>query len=224
MQLTIQRFLCIVIAPCVHSRFNCMKIYALALLAISGTAGAQVGKSSLDHSSTVVSSCTISTAQHMLFGDFNPLSVSTKSATGTVRVLCSKGTYSLRRNLGGNASNFNKTFKYGNSNGTSSGNYTDVTLTCMNTIRSAGGQIIEYRIGTRPTVTATFTGSGRDTQADNRNCSSSDLVTHQSLTFTQNREQLINIIATIGGSQDSTAYKTLKKGVYTDNLTLSVVF
>lgn len=201
------------------------KAYLLIALSIfSGSAFAGVGSKSLSNSSTVVSSCTISTVQHMLFGDFNPLSVSTRSATGSVRVLCSKGSYSLRRNLGTNAANFNKTYKSGNSNGTTSGNYTDVTLTCMNTMRSPAGDVIEYRIGTRPVVTDSFMGSGRDTQANNRNCSSGDTVAHQTLNFTQNREQIISISATIGGSTDSTAYKSLRRGTYTDNLTLSIVF
>lgn len=184
---------------------------------------AQANSSNVTNSSTVVSSCTIATVNNISFIDFNPLNVTFRSATGSLRVHCSQGSYSVSRNLGQNIANFSKSVVHTNTNGTPQGNVSDVTLVCTSSLKGPGGRLIEYKINNvRPTVTASFRGSG--SAYDLRNCNTNDTVTHQTLTFNQNKEQNVSVTAYVGNATDKTNYKSLVPGTYIDTLTFTVTF
>lgn len=201
------------------------KILACCLLSSIGfTASAQTSSRNLSNSASVVSECSIRTDQHILFGAFNPLSVQTRSSTGILKVNCTRGSYSVSRNMGSNALNRQKRITTGNYDGTLSGNYAQVDLTCTSSMKSSDGKFIEYRMGDFPTFSASYTGTNRMTSAENRNCNYNDKVFVRTLTFNQNLEQSVGIVATIGTASDLTQYKSLTPGSYSDVMTFSITF
>ena len=201
------------------------KILVCGLLSSIGfSAFAQTSSRNLSNSANVVSECSIRVDQHILFGAFNPLNVQTRNATGILKVNCTRGSYSLSRNMGANALNRQKRITTGNYDGTLNGNYAQVDLTCTSSMKSSDGKFIEYRMGDFATASSTYTGTNRMTSAENRNCNSSDKVFVQTLTFNQNREQSVGIVASIGASSDLTQYKSLTPGSYSDVMVFSIAF
>lgn len=201
------------------------KILACSLLCSIGfTASAQTSSRTLSNSASVVSACSIRVDQNILFTNFNPLVVQTRSAIGILKVNCTKGSYSVSRNMGANALNRSKRITTGNYDGTLSGNYAQVDLTCSSSMKGPNGKFIEYRMGDFATFSSSYTGSNRMTSAENRNCNSSDRVSVATLTFNQNLEKTVSLLATIGTSSDLTQYKSLTPGSYADSLMFTVTF
>jgi len=194
------------------------------LSAFSFSSVAQTSSRSLSNEATVVSACTIRVDQHIVFGTFNPLNVQAKTATGLLKVNCTKGSYSLSRNMGSNALNRQKRITTGNYDGTLSGNYAQVDLTCTSSMKSSDGKFIEYRMGEFATFSSSYTGSNRMTSAENRNCNSGDRVFVRTLTFSQNLEQSVGISASIGSASDLTPYKSLTPGSYSDTVVFYITF
>lgn len=183
-----------------------------------------LGSNQMVNRATVQSSCAITTVSNIVFGGFDPLNVSFRSATGSLRVHCSKGSYSISRNMGTNAFNYSKSSKYTNTNGTSAGQLYEVSLVCSSAMRGPNAKLLEYRIGARPAFNEMRWGSGNVQWMDNRTCSSNDQVVHANPTFTTNEAQTIDVTASIGSSGDKTIYKELRQGSYTDTLTFTITF
>lgn len=201
------------------------KILVCCLLSSIGfSAFAQTSSRNLSNSASVVSECSIRVDQHIVFGMFNPLNVQTRSATGILKVNCTQGSYSLSRNMGANALNRQKRITTGNYDGTLNGNYAQVDLTCTSSMKSSDGKFIEYRMGDFATFSSSYTGTNRMTSAENRNCNYNDKVFVRTLTFNQNLEQSVGVVATIGASSDLTQYKSLTPGSYSDVMVFSITF
>lgn len=200
-----------------------VKLLLCAAVCVATFPAMAQNSSNLTNSTTVMSACTIATVNNISFVDFDPLNVTFRSATGSLQVYCSQGSYSVSRNLGQNTANFSKSVTHTNTNGTPQGNVSDVTLVCTSSLRGREGRLIEYKINNiRPTIKASFKGTG--TAYDSRNCVSGDSVVHQTLTFNENKAQNVNVTAYLGNATDKTNYKSLLSGVYTDTLTFTVTF
>lgn len=183
-----------------------------------------LGAAQLTNRATVQSSCSIATVSNIVFGGFDPLNVTFRTATGSLRVHCTQGSYSISRNMGTNAFNYSKSSKYTNTNGTSSGQLYEVSLVCSSAMRGPNAKLLEYRIGARPSYNEMRWGTGNAQWMDNRTCLSTDQVVHATPTFTTNEAQTIDVTASIGSSGDKTIYKELRQGSYTDTLTFTITF
>lgn len=183
-----------------------------------------LGNSLITNRATVLSSCSITTVSNIVFGEFDPLNVTFRTATGSLRVHCSQGSYSISRNMGTNIFNYSKSSKYTNTNGTSGGQLYEVSLVCSSAMRGPNAKLLEYRIGARPSYNEMRWGSGNAQWMDNRTCNSTDQVVHATPVFTTNEAQTINVKASIGSSGDKTIYKELRQGSYTDTLTFTITF
>lgn len=204
-------------------KFTPLLLLIFSPLGFAQDGSSVLGSNQLTNRATVQSSCKIATVDNIVFGEFNPLNYSLRSASGSLRVLCSQGSYAITRNMGNNAFNFSKDTKYTNTNGTSSGQLYEVNLVCSSAMKGPNGKLLEYRIGARPSVYEAKWGSFNQWM-QNRTCSSTDTVTHTTATFTSNEEQTIRITAFIGSSTDKTIYKELRQGSYTDTLTFTITF
>lgn len=199
-------------------------IVFVSVLLICAHSFAQAQSLNTVQSATVDSSCSISTTQNITFSAFNPLNFGVMASSGALQVQCTKGSYSVSRNIGENSDNFSKSVKRENTDGTLNGNVSTVSLVCSSYMKGPDGSFIEYRIGDRPSFTSMYRGTAGYTQADRRNCSTTDTVLQDTLTFNENSSQTVLITATIGNSQDKTEYKSLRGGTYIDTLTVSVTF
>lgn len=195
-------------------------IIALILALTASTASAQTtGKSNLSNSATVLSSCSISVVNHINFGALDPLSDTTKTATGAFSVSCTKGSYEIQVGFGQNPYNTNrglssatcerymvnssgKLLQYSVSFLNASGNYTTYIPSLNYGPNNAACKSRYTRAGTWPGEAASGTSPGPTT-----------------LTFTEsNKSQTVQMNGSV------TANKTLTPGVYTDTISVGVVF
>jgi len=205
-------------------KFTPLLLLIFSPLGFAQDGSSVLGSNQLTNRATVQSSCSITTVSNIVFGGFDPLNVTFRTATGSLRVHCSRGSYSISRNMGTNAFNYSKSSKYTNTNGTSAGQLYEVSLVCSSAMRGPNAKLLEYRIGARPSYNEMRWGSGNAQWMDNRTCLSNDQVVHATPTFTTNEAQTIDVTASIGSSGDKTIYKELRQGSYTDTLTFTITF
>lgn len=202
-------------------------LLCLALIA-PGLASSQTSKSlSLTNTSTVVSTCAISTTQNINFGAFNPLEPQELTNAGYVSIDCTYGSYnmSVSNGLGGS----------GYASGiislpsTGGGGYT-YYVTCLRSMKNSTGDNLYYELYSAPgytspsnnsTSSSTYTSSAPSTTAK-RGCGTMNPSTFKRLTFDAKGAQQIPIYGKINTTK--WASNSLTPGTYSDQVSVSINF
>ena len=191
------------------------------LLALPFSSFAGSSSAILSNTVTSLSSCTISSDQSLQFGTLNPLADTTKKGQGSLKLVCSAGTYALAVNYGSSSSIGNVTNRKqqtGCPNG-SCFTYTTYDYYCGRFLSGYGGKI-PYVIYTNPSLT-TEANQKRTAEyygnTDPTSCGS-PTTSFGSVTFTKPGPIFVPVYAKM------TANKSIPFGNYTDLLVFSVTF
>lgn len=183
----------------------------------------------LSNKSTVVSSCTIATVQHLTFAAIDVNSPGqTLSGEGTVQVHCSKGAYDIKVLNGPNTANnsiiyrkegsgSNYTHRWGCQRAMSNGTHTIP----YSLVVGPNGTYFNDTNGVFDTTVYTFGPQTLATATYNANASracNDPMVRYTQVVANTNSPTNVTIYAKM------TVPKTAKYGVYTDALTVSVEF
>lgn len=180
-------------------------------------AQAQSGNAALTNSSTVLSSCTISVIDNINMGAVNPLQTTTAEDTGTIRLVCSKGTYTVNINSGTNPIQENVGYA------PQGGGMYRKTYSCQRRLTRTGGQTMPYNLymANNTSVSNTKIVTSTEDSYNSAYCKSEQsLFTTATFTIATGPVQDITLIA----RTFPTSNKGAPTGVYTDTLVFSVIF
>lgn len=178
---------------------------------------AQTGSATLTNSSTVLSSCAISVVDNINMGAVNPLVTTSAEDTGTIRLVCSKGTYTININSGVNPIQENVGYA------PQGGGMYRKTYSCQRRLTRTGGQTMPYNLymANNTSVSNTKVVTSTEDSYNSAYCrSEQSLFTTATFTVATGSVQDITMIA----RTFPTSNKGALTGVYTDTLVFSVIF
>lgn len=190
--------------------------YCLFFLCAVGASEAFAASQNITNNATVVSACTISTVDHINLGAIDTLNFVTAEDTGTVRIVCSQGTFSVMVDNGRNP-------RQTNLSSVADGQQYTKRYTCQRRMTSATGSTVAYNVYQASNVavgnnkTVTSTGSAFDSSY----CANA-AAEFTSLTFSKATGSAQNLVM-IGRAFPTTSTGATP-GVYTDALTYTILF
>lgn len=191
--------------------------YCLFFLCAVGASEAFAASQNITNSSTVVSACTINTVDHINLGAIDTLNFVTAEDTGTVRIVCSQGTFSVMVDNGRNP-------RQTNLSSVADGQQYTKRYTCQRRMLSASGnstvayniyQANNVAVGNNKTITST--GSAFDSSY----CANASAA-FTSMTFSTATGSTQNLVM-IGRAFPTTSTGATP-GVYTDTLMYTINF
>lgn len=190
-------------------------VLTLSLALAIGSVSAQT-TSILNNSATVVGACSISTTQNIMFGQFNPLTDSEKTASGAVQVNCTKGDYSISLNQGQNSLRLSNGYEYEKCGPNNLCTY--YLYKCDRAMKNPGGIKIAYQIFSDANMSSEMAAQGRLTTSipGTQSCSTSSVLTQ--LTFNSPGAQTVPVYGKMLVNQNATP------GAYVDTMSATITF
>lgn len=189
---------------------------SLSLTLGIGSVSAQTVSSSLNNSATVVGACSIVTTQHIMFGQFNPLTDDEKTASGAIQVECTKGDYSISLNQGQNSLRLSNGYEYEKCGPNNICTY--YLYKCDRAMKNSGGVKIAYQIFSDASMSSEMNAQGRSTSSvpGTQSCTSNSVLS--SLTFNTAGAQTVAVYGKMLGNRNATP------GAYVDTMSATVTF
>lgn len=193
-------------------KFGYCLFFLCAVMASEAFAASQ----NITNNATVVSACTISTVDHINLGAIDTLNFVTAEDTGTVRIVCSQGTFSVMVDNGRNP-------RQTNLSSVADGQQYTKRYTCQRRMTSGTGSTVAYNVYQANNVavgnnkTTTSAGSAFDSSY----CANA-AAEFTSLTFSKATGSTQNLVM-IGRAFPQTSTGATP-GVYTDTLTYTILF